>query len=79
MTKTVQITDAAEIKAVTVECAKCGAAFTVPVGKHRTPAECHHCEAALDAAAVDELIAALRHVQRADGGSIRIRFETTPE
>lgn len=79
MTKTVQVTDLREVKALTLACAKCGASFSLPVGRHTTPEACFSCEAPLDRTTIDELIAILRRLHRGEEAPWRITFETDPE
>lgn len=79
MTRTVQITDLREVKALTLTCGKCGASFTLPIGRHRTPDACHNCGHALEASRIEELLTLLRCLNPSDSASWRLTFETDPE
>lgn len=79
MTKTVQITDLREVKALTLTCVKCGASFSMPIGKHNTPENCHNCGMELDKAGIDELVSILRRLNHGDAPAWRLTFETDPD
>jgi len=77
MTRSIHTTDILELKEIKVTCNACGASFTVPVARGRSPKKCHNCAAELPADGIDELADAIHRVAEGVGRkSISISFET---
>ncbi len=65
MTKTIFVTDLMEVKELKIVCGKCGAYWSLPVGKENPPEQCPYCRTDVPSGEILNVAQALSRLQSA--------------